>query len=120
MNFWTNKEYNQIKVLLVIAIVAVGGIFAYKYAGDPESISQGSILQGTKKNAPEQIMYVNITHNNDGSCVMNTCADNISGKGTRACVSYTGTTETSKAGQVCNIPDATLMQYGGTTKTLNR
>lgn len=49
MNFWNNPEYSQLKILLLIAIVAVGGWAVYNFAGNGGgSVQQGSAFTGTK------------------------------------------------------------------------
>lgn len=104
MSFWTNQEYNQIKVLLIIAIVAVGGIFAYKFAGNPDSINQGSVLQGTNKNGSEMVR-LSTTFNEDGTCVLSMCAS-ASENTKEACVDLVGNSDKFEGGDVCKIDDS--------------
>lgn len=104
MNFWTNQEYNQIKVLLIIAIVAVGGIFAYKFAGSPDSINQGSVLQGTNKSDSEMIR-LSTTFNEDGTCVLTMCAS-ASENTKEACVDLAGNSDEFEGEKVCKIDDS--------------
>lgn len=104
MSFWTNQEYNQIKVLLVIAIVAVGGIFAYKFAGNPDSINQGSVLQGTNKNSSEMVR-LSTSFKEDGSCVLSMCAS-ASQNTKEACVDLVGNFDKFEGEEVCKIDDS--------------
>ena len=104
MSFWTNQEYNQIKVLLIIAIIAVGGIFAYKFAGTPDSINQGSVLQGTNKSGSEMIR-LSTTFDEDGTCVLSMCAS-ASQATKEACVELIGNTDDFEGEKVCKIDDS--------------
>jgi len=49
MRFWNDPANNQVKVLLLIGIVAIGGWAVYNFAGKSDSALPGSAYQGTKK-----------------------------------------------------------------------
>ncbi len=62
MSFWNNPEYSQLRILLLIAIVAIGGWAVYNFAGNGgNSVQQGSVFQGTKKGDTQNNQKTTVT-----------------------------------------------------------
>jgi len=106
MSFWNDPANNQVKVLLLIGIVAIGGWAVYNFAGNPDSNLQGSAFQGTKK-IPPATVDIKVTFGVNTSCTITACAPNIASKGTTSCIDYQGTTILKKGVSYCSKSDGT-------------
>ena len=99
MNFWNNPNPNtdSLKLVVILAIIVIGGFFAYKFAGPSGNFQPGSVFQGTKKVATEQVSFIEST-NTDGSCTVKICTG-------ANCVSFDGSQETIKGREFCRIEE---------------
>lgn len=126
MSFFNNPEYNQLKVLLIIALIVIGGFFVYKFAGNPDSSQVGSVFQGTKKTETVTNIGTASLFNKDGSCSVAFCTD-ITATSNGSCITYPGKTVKVNGVESCNLDEtqasafdsATSSAFSGSTTATN-
>ena len=72
MNFFNNPEYNSIKILLVVIVVAAAGYFAFTYMHGDTLGGKGQVITATTvKSTPAPIMNCyGIKDNGAGNCTI--------------------------------------------------
>ncbi len=111
MSIFKNPEYNTLISVLIIGIFVGVGYLVIINAGNPDSINQGSVFQGTKNDGRietkkgEKTLGFGTTFSNDGSCTIRVCADITSTK-PGICSSFDGMTEITPEGiKACSIDE---------------
>ncbi len=62
-----NPQYNSIKMIVIIAVIAVGGFFVYKNVADTGTNQSGSVILGTPTTTPDGYNPFWLNGSNHGS-----------------------------------------------------